>query len=130
MLTQEEHVEANALRRRGWTVSAIARHLDRDRKTVRAYLNGEREPGRRRRLEPGPFERFVPYVEARLREDPHLWASALHDELRELGYPRSYQRLTYELRAVDQVHCLRGPDRARRLHFRTDRCGGDQTTRW
>jgi hypothetical protein len=34
-----------------------------------------------------------------LREDPHLWASALHDELRGLGYPGSYQRLTHELRA-------------------------------
>ena len=35
-------MEAHALRIRGWSISAIARHLDRDRKTVRAYLNGER----------------------------------------------------------------------------------------
>lgn len=44
MLTQGEDVEAHALRRRGWSISAIARHLGRGRMTVRAYLNGEREP--------------------------------------------------------------------------------------
>jgi IS30 family transposase len=35
MLTQGESVEVHALRERGWSVSAIARHLGRDRKTVR-----------------------------------------------------------------------------------------------
>ena len=45
MLTHGEDVEAHALRNRGWTISAIARHLGRDRKTVRAYINGERVPG-------------------------------------------------------------------------------------
>ena len=48
MLTREDDVEAHALRRRGWSISAIARHLGHDRKTVRAYLRGDREPG------PGP----------------------------------------------------------------------------
>ena len=43
MLTQEEDIDAHALKRQGWTISAIARHLGRDRKTVRAYLNGVRE---------------------------------------------------------------------------------------
>ncbi len=47
MLSEEEHVEAAALKRQGWSVSAIARHLAATRKTVRAYLQGEREPGRR-----------------------------------------------------------------------------------
>ena len=45
MLTEEEFVEVSALHRRGWSISAIARHLGRDRKTVRAYLRGERAPG-------------------------------------------------------------------------------------
>jgi DNA-binding NarL/FixJ family response regulator len=40
MLTQGEDVEADALKKRGWSTSAIARHLGRDRGTVRAYLNG------------------------------------------------------------------------------------------
>jgi transposase len=38
MLTQEDDVEIHALARRGWSVSAIARHTGRDRKTVRKYL--------------------------------------------------------------------------------------------
>jgi hypothetical protein len=50
MLSLEEDVQAQALRQQGWSISAIARHLGVDRKTVRAYLSGEREPGRRRRM--------------------------------------------------------------------------------
>jgi len=45
MLTREGDIDAHALRRRDWTISAIARHLDRDRKTVQAYLSGDRSPG-------------------------------------------------------------------------------------
>jgi transposase len=41
MLTQEDDVEIHALAARGWSVSAIARHTGRDRKTVRRYLKGE-----------------------------------------------------------------------------------------
>ena len=44
MLTQGEDVEVQALASRGWSVSAIARHLDRDRKTVRAYVRGSASP--------------------------------------------------------------------------------------
>ncbi|MGW1341367.1 hypothetical protein ACWCOV_09965 [Kribbella sp. NPDC002412] len=36
MLSREEDIDAHSLRRRGWTISAIARHLKRDRKTIRA----------------------------------------------------------------------------------------------
>src|SRR5205823_5951352 len=46
VLTWGEDVEAHALRKWGWSISAIARHLGRNRRTIRAYLNGEREPGR------------------------------------------------------------------------------------
>ena len=42
MLTYGEDVEAHALLQRGWTIAAIARYLERDRKTVRGYLNGAR----------------------------------------------------------------------------------------
>ena len=40
MLTQEDDVEIHALARRGWSVSAIARHTGRDRKTIAKYLAG------------------------------------------------------------------------------------------
>lgn len=38
MLSLEEDVEAQALRDQGWSISAIARHLGRDRKTIRSYV--------------------------------------------------------------------------------------------
>lgn len=44
MLSSEEDMEAYALHKQGWNISQIARHLGRDRKTIRAYLNGERLP--------------------------------------------------------------------------------------
>lgn len=106
MLSLEEDVEAHALRDQGWSVSAIARHLGRDRKTVRAYLSGERVPGQRRS---GGVDRFAPFVEycrLRLADDPHLWASTLLDELAELGYRGGYSSLTRALRRRGlRPHC-------------------------
>ncbi len=93
-------MDAHALHCRGWTISAIARHLGHDRKTIRAYLSGGRVAGQRRRDEPDPFEPFAGYCRERLVEDPHLWASTLFDELlKKLGYDRSYPTFTRQLRA-------------------------------
>jgi len=97
MLTREEDIDAHALRARGWTISAIARHLGRDRKTIRAYLAG-REAGVRASSSEDPFVKFAGYAGQRLKDDPHLWASTLYDELLELGYDRSYPTLTRQLR--------------------------------
>ena len=90
MFSVGEDVEADALFKRGWTVSAIARHLGRDRKTIRSYLSGERTPSVRRTDVPDPLDRYRAYVVARFADDPHLWASALFDEVVALGYPSSY----------------------------------------
>jgi len=98
MLTWEDDVEVHALRKRGWSISAIARHTGFDRKTVRKYLAGDGKPGVRARPGPDPFEPFVDYVSARLVEDPHLWARTLYDELEELGFALSYQSLTRTIR--------------------------------
>lgn len=81
------------------TISEIARRTNHDRKTIRAYLNGERQPGVRERAAPDSFDAFVDYVTARLVEDPHLWAMTLLDELRPLGYDGSYPTLTRQIRA-------------------------------
>jgi hypothetical protein len=79
-----------ALFKRGWTNSAIARHLERDQKTVRSYLSGERSPGARRPAGPDALAEHRGYVAARCVDDPHLWATALYDEVVELGYGASY----------------------------------------
>jgi transposase len=106
MITREEDIDAHALRRQGWTISAIARHLGRDRKTIRAYLRGDREPGVRARPAADPFRPFAAYCAARLTEDPHLWATTLFDEVTALGYAHSYPTFTRQLRARDlRPHC-------------------------
>ncbi len=109
MLAQEEAVEVWALRKRGWSIASIARHLGRSRNTVKRYLRGEAQPGERRRQE-DPLARFEPYLRARLEEDPHVWATALLDEVRQLGYRQSYVTFARQLRL-------------RRLRPRCDGCG-------
>jgi transposase len=99
MLTQGELVEAHALRERGWSVSAIARHLGRDRKTVRGYLSGRTVPGERKPAGPDRFAPFEEYCRIRLRaDDPHVFATTLFDEVTGLGYEGSYQSFTRALR--------------------------------
>src|SRR2546426_3624384 len=98
MLTREDEVEIVALRRRGWSVSAIARHTGRDRKTIRAWLAAGEQ--RRRPRPPSVLEPFRAYVERRLVDDQHLDATVLLRELRPLGFERSYQTLTRELRRL------------------------------
>ncbi|HET8758125.1 MAG TPA: IS21 family transposase [Solirubrobacteraceae bacterium] len=87
-----------ALRRRGWSVSAIARHTGRDRKTIRAWLAAGEQ--RRRPRAPSVLEPYRAYIERRLSDDPHLDATVLLRELRLLGFDRSYQTLTRELRRL------------------------------
>jgi transposase len=106
MLTHGEDVEAHALFQRGWTISAIARHQGHDRKTVRAYLSGRRVPGVRARSRPDPLEPFVNYLVARFADDPHVWASALFDEVRRLGYSLSYPSFVRQVRVAGlRPHC-------------------------
>ncbi|MCD2191101.1 Mu transposase domain-containing protein [Actinomycetospora soli] len=99
-------MEVHALRERGWSISAIARHVGHDRKTVRAYLEGRRVPEQRVRREPTVAEPFLEYCRLRLAEDPHLWASTLLDELAKLGFTGSYPSLTAAIRAHGlRPHC-------------------------
>jgi transposase len=97
MLTQEDDVEIHALARRGWSVSAIARHTGRDRKTVRKYLA---QPTVLREPAPSCLEPFRAYLEARFEDDAHVLATVLHDELRGLGFDRSYPTLVREIRGL------------------------------
>jgi transposase len=106
MLTQEEHVEIHALNRRGWSISEIARHTGRDRKTIRAYLAGDQQPGVRVSSEPDPFDQVEPYVAQRLVDDHGVWATTLFDEVQRLGYDRSYPTFTRKIRQRGlRPHC-------------------------
>jgi transposase len=106
MLTQGEDVEVHALNERGWSISAIARHLGRDRKTVRSYLNGDRRPGVRVTAVADPLAEFEPYVRARFADDPHVWATSLFVEVTALGYERSYPTFVRQVRQRGlRPHC-------------------------
>jgi transposase len=106
MLSREEDVEAHALRRQGWSITKIAAHLGRDRKTIRGYLNGERAPGERARAGPDVFSPFADYCRIRLADDPHLWATTLFDEVVALGYCGAYPSFTRAVRArALRPHC-------------------------
>lgn len=97
MIPAHSATQAITLAGRGWNLSEIARHLGHDRKTIRIYLNGSRQPGQPRE-HADSFVRFAAYAARRVRDDPHLRASGLHRELAELGYAGSYSALTRELR--------------------------------
>ena len=118
MLAWELVVEAEALRKQGWTISAIARHLGVTRSTVRNYLSGEQTPGVRASSAADPFADYSEYCRLRLAADPHLWATTLFDEVTALGYPGSYPSFTRAIRerALRPVCAAckqtRSPDRA------------------
>lgn len=98
MLTWEEDMEISALHKRGMSISDIARHTGRNRRTVRNYINGTTTPGVRRKSTMDPFEDFIDYIRYRFSEDPHLWAVALFDELLALGFALSYPTMTRKIR--------------------------------
>lgn len=106
MLTQEEDMEIHALVKRGWSIAEIARHTGRDRKTIRAYLDGVRRPGVRVATEEDPFDRIEAYVRRRLADDHGVWATVLFYEVQDLGYDRSYPTFTRHLRERGlRPHC-------------------------
>jgi transposase len=106
MISRGEDVEADALKKRGWSTAAISRHLGRDPKTIRAYLNGQRHPGVRRSSRPDPLQPYTPYLTARFADNAHIWASALYDEVVPLGYAESYVSFARQLRLARlRPHC-------------------------
>ncbi len=100
MVTLGEIVLIHDLKRQGLTVSAIARRVGLDRKTVRRHLARGMEPPTYGPRPPRP-RHLAPY-EAYLRERiaawPELTGRRLLREIRELGYQGCYSVLTDFLR--------------------------------
>lgn len=97
MLTKEDDVEIHALARRGWSVSAIARHTGRDRKTIRKYLG---EPAASPELAPSCVEPFREYLTARFADDAHVDGTVLYREVLGLGFERSYVTFVRQVRLL------------------------------
>ena len=100
MVTLGEIVLIHDLKRQGLTVSAIARKVGLDRKTVRRHLARGMEPPaygprppRQRQLAP-----YEAYLRERIAAWPELTGKRLLRELRELGYGGCYSVLTDFLR--------------------------------
>jgi transposase len=102
VVTLGEIVLIHDLKRQGLSVSAIARKVGLDRKTVRKYLErgleapvyGPRAP-RPRQLAP-----FAAYLRERIALYPELSGKRLLREIRELGYGGCYSVVTDFLRAA------------------------------
>jgi transposase len=109
------------LHRQGLSVSAIARQLGVDRKTVRSYIAKGLEPPvyKKRSPAPGMVDRFGPYLRERLAAYPALTAVRLWRELKERGFVGCYSIVR------DRVRDLR-PARASGFETRFETPPGEQ----
>lgn len=89
---------------KGWTISAIARRLDLDRKTVRRFRDtalDELLASAHERRPNGVLEPFKPYLNARFTESlDQVDGRRLFLELRERGYRGSIQAVRKHLAAL------------------------------
>ncbi len=90
------------LHRQGLKVSAIARQVGIDRKTVRRYIARGLEPPAYGPRPPRPkgTDPFLPYLRERLAAYPGLSAVRLWRELRERGYGGGYTAVKRAVRGV------------------------------
>jgi transposase len=93
------------LHRQGVSVSAIARQVGLDRKTVHKYIERGLEPPSYGPRPPrmGKVAAFSRYLRERLAAFPQLSGRRLHRELRELGYTGGYSILTDFLREIRPI---------------------------
>ncbi len=96
-LTRDEFSKIRQWRKKGWPISAIARHLQRSPTTIKTYLSGDRVPGPRARRA-DTFIAFASYSRRRFDDDPHLNTKVLFPEVADLGYPGSYKSFCRALR--------------------------------
>lgn len=100
VVTLGEIVLIHDLKRQGLSVSAIARKLGLDRKTVRRHLARGMEPPvyGPRAPRPRQLAAYEPYLRERIAAWPELSGKRLLREIRELGYQGCYSVLTDFLR--------------------------------
>ena len=90
------------LHRQGLSVSAIARQMGVDRKTVRTYIAKGLEPPtyKKRASAPGVVDRFEPYLCERLAAYPTLTARRLFREIKERGFSGGYSIVRDRVRDI------------------------------
>lgn len=102
--TQHRHTDVHRLVNAGWTISAIGRRLNLDRKTVRRFRDTDLDQllaSARERRPAGVLEPFKPYLNARFTETSgQVSGSRLFLEIRERGYLGSRQVVRRHLTAL------------------------------
>lgn len=102
--TRHRYEDIHRLVDKGWTISAIARRLDLDRKTVRRFRDtalDELLASAHERRPNGVLEPFKPYLNARFTESlDQVDGRRLFLELRERGYRGSIQVVRKHLAAL------------------------------
>src|ERR1700724_1975949 len=90
------------LHRQGLSVSAIARQVGIDRKTVRTYIAKGLEPPAYQKRPPAPslVDGFDPYLRERLATYPALTARRLFREIKERGYSGGYSVVRDRVREI------------------------------
>jgi len=107
MMTPGEHMNVVEMRRAGWSISAIAKALGRDRNTIAKWIELGGPPPRRVATETVVDEHWAGRVAQLLEAAPTLPVTSLHRLLGAEGCPASYPTLTRHVRAVH------GPRRVR-----------------
>ena len=102
MQSEETQMELKALRRHGWSVSALAREFGLSRATVRKELAAEAARRYPSRAKPTALsEAQVAHIERRLEVCPGIRGTLLHAELAEdYGYRGSYPAFIRHLRRL------------------------------
>jgi transposase len=90
------------LHRQGFSITAIARRLDLDRKTVRKYIARGLEPPvyGPRAPRPQKIDPYVEFLRDRLRAFPQLTASRLLREIQPLGFSGTYSTVKEAVRGL------------------------------
>ena len=90
------------LHRQGLSVSAIARQVGVDRKTVRTYIAKGLEPPAYKKRPPAPslVDGFEPYLRERIAAYPALTAQRLFREIKERGYSGGYSVVRDRMRDI------------------------------
>jgi len=96
MLTLEDCMNVRDLKQQGWSISAIARQLNRDRKTVRRYLLTSARPYQRTNPAPRKIEAYRAFLRERWEQGVHN-ARKLLEEVRSRGYTGGYSQLKLEV---------------------------------
>jgi len=92
MFTLEDFMNVRDLKQQGWSVSAIARQLDIDRKTVRKYLLEPPQAYRRQHPAACKIDPFRSFLRERWEQGVHN-GRKLFEEIRDRGYAGGYSRL-------------------------------------